>query len=530
MSPLDDFGPILLTSKGKFLKPGDYRVTIVFRTGDATPGNPLRLLCEVRADAGPPTHTFTLTAEIRPEPHATRVILTLESLTGRYRGVHPGHLRPEVATDLIGYNVPTRYTGPAGLRTNYQYYVNKNGPLRQTVRRGLNAKGKPKWHVQPQDALAAIDQQETWIQKILRTTGTFSDQLTSGGEGWPYVEYTPGNPAAGTIRGARAALREQAVRIKQHVPGPLLSETGSSQFLLGEYVDSCDFGIFEGYRRHFTPEHKLRRLHHLSIMYGMGLGYRYFFAPPYAKTDKQARGNALYAAPWGPGSDDYRAMTLAYGNGAYLDYAPNRICHDKALTEAMTVGLLQRHYLLQTVSEITYETPEGWQSLETILLSGLNPSRFCDRIKITWQNGLVILVNRRTGAPPLPATLPRFGDIGIPPHGWAAYSPGGDIEAFSGIPASLAGDSPENGSLPPSLTDEYPNGTPYYRIDYVNDSTRRIIFINPRLTRYRGLPAATLFEEGRQVYQLPPELRHHPDNLKPPVFSQPPSITKTTET
>lgn len=372
--------------------------------------------------------------------------------------------------------------GRAGLRTNYQWWRDTGN---QPVGRALKVDGTPKWHTQPQEVLAVIGRQEYYIQAMLGTTATFSDQITSGGTGWPYVEFSPANPAAGTIRGARQALRDQARAIKAVVPGPLLSETLNSQFLIGEDVDSGDYGMFEGFRRMITPEFKLRRLHHLTTFYGMGLGYRYFFVPPYAQENRQNRGNALYASPWGPGSDDYRAMTIAYGNAAYLDYLSTEGMHpDKALTEAMTVGLLQIHYVGEPVREIDYQTPEGWRTLEALLLEGRDPRPCFARIRVRYENGFTVIVNRADE--PLAWSLPRFGPVRLPKHAYAAYSADGSVEGFSGLPGAAG----EAG-----------------RIDYTRDDARRVRFVNPRATGYEGLVAPTIFEDGAKVYELPPEKR-----------------------
>ncbi|RRJ97390.1 hypothetical protein Ga0100231_002260 [Opitutaceae bacterium TAV4] len=372
--------------------------------------------------------------------------------------------------------------GLAGLRTNYQYW--RDTP-HQPVNRAINLDGSPKWHTQAQEVMPVIKKQENYIQSMLSTTATFSDQLTSGGVGWPYVEFTAKNPNVGTIRGARQALRDQAQLIKSIVKGPLLSESLNTQFLIGADVDSGDYGMFEGFQRMFTPEFKLRRLHHLTTFYGMGLGYRYFFAPPYAPTNRQNQGNAMYAYPWGSGSDDYRAMTIAFGNAAYLDYLSAEGMHpDKAITEAMTVGLLQIYYVGEPVKNITYQTPDGWKTLEELLLEGKNPKPFYARIRVDYKNGLTVVINRSEEV--LPWTLPKFGAIRLPKHAYLVYTPDGAVEGFSGFPGATG---------------------PAERIDYTRDDKRNVIFINPRATGYKGLVAPTIFENGEKVYELPPERR-----------------------
>ncbi|WP_269526707.1 hypothetical protein [Coraliomargarita parva] len=398
----------------------------------------------------------------------------------------PNPRKAGTSEELKAWMAQMKSWGLVGLRTNYQLW--KDTAL-QTVKQAKNLDGSPKWHTQPQDVMPIILQQETWIQEALETTATFSDQLTSGGAALPYVEYSEENPESGTIRGARNALRAQALLIKETVGGPLLSETLNGQFLIGEYVDSGDYGIFEGYKRMITPEFKLRRLHHLTTYFGMGLGYRYFYAPPYGGTNGQNLGNGMYAAPWGPGSDDYRAMTIAYGNGAYLDYlSADGMQPDKALTEAMTVGLLQRYYVNKPVKDIYYETPVGWWTLEELLLDGQDPTPFFVRMKIIYENGLTVVVNRE--ADELPWTLPVFGDIILPARSYAAYLPDGSVEGFSGIPVG-ASDQPG-------------------RIDYTRDDRRGLLFINPRATGYDDLEAPTIFENETKVYELPIEMRYRP--------------------
>lgn len=385
--------------------------------------------------------------------------------------------------------------GLAGLRTNYQLYRSKEKPLPQTVRRARAADGKPKWHTQPQDVLPVIEKQERYIQNLLGTTASFSDQLTSGGPAAPYVEFSPDNPDAGTIRGARNALRGEARLIKSIVGGPLLSETLNSEFLIGEFVDSGDYGIFEGFNRMVTPDYKLRRLHPLTVTHGMGLGYRYFFGPPYGGTGRQSKGSRMYRDIYGAGSDDYRAMTIAWGNAAYLDYAPGPSVHDKALTEAMTVGVLQRHYLLQPVREITYAAPDsstGWQTLEELLLAGKNPLPYFSRIKVVYENGLTVIVNRQDDS--LALRLPVFGNVILPKHAWAVWTADGAVEGFSGIPVA-SGDFAATGNE----THKEQN----HRIDYTRDDHRELLFINPRATGWRGLAPRRFSKKEKKPTSCP---------------------------
>ncbi|XHR31098.1 MAG: hypothetical protein ACFUZC_11180 [Chthoniobacteraceae bacterium] len=369
--------------------------------------------------------------------------------------------------------------GRAGLRTNYLCYRNTKEPRIQTVPRALGPDGKEKWHTRIPEVMATVDSQEKYIKELFATNACFSDQITSGGVDFPYVDFSPDIADPGTLRGARANLRSLATRIKTAVGGPLFSETLNSEYLIGEFVDSGDYGLFEGHNRPLTPDYKLRTLHPLSVYYGAGLPYRYFFAPPYGGNTKQAQGNQLYAARYQAGADDYRAVTLLYGNGGYVYFYP-WIKRGAILSEFMTLGLLQRYYAGEPVMKVEYRDGDQWTSLEELLKQGHNPAMYYGFIRVEYRNGFRVFVNR--GEITQEVTLPQFGKVTLPKYSYAAFSADGKVEAFSGIPA---------------------RSEDAKRIDYTRDDLRKVRFVDPRGGSYDSISVPTVFRDGKPVFEEP---------------------------
>lgn len=366
--------------------------------------------------------------------------------------------------------------GMIGLRTNYLYYNNKIFPKIQTTRVAIDKNGKAKWHTDISDVLKVVDVQESYIKRRFSTTATFSDQLASSGYGFPYVDFNADSPHSGTIRSTRQALQTLARTIKRNNGGPLLSETLSSQYLLGEYIDGGEYGIFEGHYRALTPEYKLRRIQKLGIFFGAGLGYRFFYSPPY-KEDTQKRGQTLYDTLYGPGNDDYRAVTILYGNAGYVFYN-SALPRAAILAEFMTVGILQRNYLDQDVSTVEYYVNGKWENLESLLLNGFTQSQICDFIRVKYSNGFQVYVNR--GRRPQKVYLPKFGEVSLPQYSYAAFSEDGKVEGFSGVPNGVS-----------------------YRIDYTNDNTLGLQFVDPRGHNYMGTSIPTIKKNGRIIFDEP---------------------------
>jgi hypothetical protein len=335
----------------------------------------------------------------------------------------------------------------------------------------LNADGRPSDYVRPADWLPVARRAEEEIAQAFAPNAAFTDQMTSGAAPWSWHDYA----ADGGSRSTRRTLQHQqalARMIKATQAGPLSSETLSDQHLLGEFVDTGDYGIMDGRHRLFSPEYKLRHLQHLSGFHGMGLMYRFYEMPPFPQFHS---GATPFRDSW-EDLDDYRACEVLYANGGY-------VCQGFAgwrytLTEVLLIGSLQRHYSGQPIRDIRYRQGDQWLTLEELVRSEVVPETLpwnpqteaFARIQVDYANGLHVLVNRSDGV------LDSGTEVVLPPSGWLVWSDAGTPLAYSA----------------------YWPGT-NQRVDYLRDDEARIEYLDPRGAGIKGVSGPTLWESGRIV-------------------------------
>ena len=386
--------------------------------------------------------------------------------------------------DFQSLSRTARACGRFGLRTNYVYW-RPASPSAQAGRavRALDSGGQPQWFTRPADWLPLMQRQEAEIQQLFATDASLTDQLGSAGAPWGYTDHDASQPGAGAMRVSQAQQRQALRLIKDSHRGPLGTETLIDETQIGEFIDTGDFGIFDGHHRDFTPEFKLRRLHRLTTVHGMGLMYRYFEMPPFTNFSS---GKCTYLSD--PQQyDDYRAAEVLYGNGGYLFYYPGMPWH-YVLTECLVVGTLQRHYALQPVRAVRYHRNGTWQSLLDLVVAGVNPLpdpwvktpglEPLRRIQIEYANGLQLVVNR------LPEDFPVDAGgqaIILPASGWVAWLPEGRLLAYSA----------------------YAPGT-RHRVDFIRDQTVDLQFVNPRGQETLGETQLTLWRGGKVVARIDP--------------------------
>ena len=375
-----------------------------------------------------------------------------------------------------------RSVGHFAMRTNYMVLRDAAPSVRAgRARPALGPDGKPKWHTRPSDWLALAGRQEEEIHRLFGTTAGFTDQLTSGGAPWSYADFDARLPNAGAMGPCLLQQRQLARRIKDAHGGPLGSETDIDEQLLGEFVDSGDFGIFDGHHRAFTPEFKLRRIHHLSTFHGMGLAYRFFEMPPFPRFH---RGDTAYRTD--PAQvDDYRAAEILFGNGGYVFYDPS-MPWDEIVTECLLVGALQKHYALTPVQSVHYWKDNRWQTLPEVVAAGIDPmptpwlpqADCLRRIQVHYANGLCVVVNRL--AEPFPVQADGESIL-LPQAGWVAWLPEGRLLAYSA----------------------YAPGT-RHRVDFLQDRTAGLQYLNPRGQETLGQTRPTLWLGGRLATTVDP--------------------------
>jgi len=394
-----------------------------------------------------------------------------------------------------------RTLGRFGLRTNY-VYLRPGSPSAKAGKavQALDSTGKKAWFTRPSDWLGLAHRQETEIGDLFATNAGFTDQLGSAGCPWGYTDFDATKPGAGAMKVSQQQQRQFLRYIKDAHRGPIGSETLIDETQIGEFMDTGDFGIFDGYDRAFTPEFKLRRLQQQTTTHGMGLMYRYFEMPPFPNFSS---GKCTYLSD--PAQyDDYRAAEVLYGNGGYLFYYPG-MPWDYVLTECVVVGNLQRHYAVQPVRSVRYWRDGRWQSLMQIVAAGVNPlpnpwakepGLDClRRISIEYANGLHVVVNRL----PEEFTVDASGQaIVLPKSGWVAWTPDGKLLAYSA----------------------YAPGT-QHRIDFICDDDAGLQFINPRGQETLGETQLALWRRGKVVARVDPKTGDAVIDGKP-VRYQPP--------
>ena len=209
--------------------------------------------------------------------------------------------------------------GRFGFRTNYRI-LRESSPSyqRHKAHYSVDADGKRLDYLRCADWLSVAGRADREIRDTFHPNAGFTDQMTSGAAPWQWHDWA----ADGGSRSVRQTLAHQqqlARSMKSLFAGPLGSETLSDQHLLGEFVDTGDYGIYNGHQRLISPEFKLKRLQHLSGFHGMGLMYRFYEMPPFPRFHSATttfRNDDVQL-------DDYRACEILYGNGGY-------VCHDFA--------------------------------------------------------------------------------------------------------------------------------------------------------------------------------------------------------
>ncbi|MCF0235010.1 MAG: hypothetical protein HUK22_08570 [Thermoguttaceae bacterium] len=400
---------------------------------------------------------------------------------------------PEIGTaaEIASLAKLAQKYGRFALRTNYMLLTEKSPSYRSgAVKHALNGDSGRRWHARLEDVDAVIERQEAEIAALFKPDANFSDQLASGAAPWAYLDYTPGSPTGIQIGQILTKERENARRLKASQNGPLGSESLMDEHLLGEFVDFGDYGIYDGFHRALTPEFKLRRLQHLTAFHGVGLMYRFYELPPFPNYCSFNRDYIEKPEL----RDDYRAVEILYGNGAYLFYELNYInrdLQDRApwnyfAAEVAIVGTLQRRYVGEEVASVEYWTdaPGRWHSLPELLKCGVQPivepwnpqADELQLMKITYKNGLKILVNRRNKAIVAQELAPELRDVDfggrspldfateplvLPRSGWIAWTPDGAALAFSARLGTVDG-----------------------RVDFIDDADFSVRFVDPRGDEY----------------------------------------------
>lgn len=384
-------------------------------------------------------------------------------------------LVPKNAKDIRELIEFSRPLGFAGLRNNY-VYVQDASPSYQNgmIDRAMNLDGTKRWHIKLSQLMDFVPRQQEEIQEFFgEPNAAFSDQLTSGSLTASYIDHDPDVSEGVSMRRNVEHLRELAEYLRDRTNGPLASESLVSEFLLGEWVATGDYGIMDGHHRLFTPDYKLKRLHHLTVYPGMGWMYRFDAMPPW----KEWHSDQYYYYSDQDFKDDYRACTVLYGNGAYIYYLPNWPL-EEMLVEVLVVGQLQKHYALEEVKEVYYRFDGTWVTLEQLYKERLLTPEVFAQIMVEYKNGLTVVVNRLSEEL---SVQTQSGEIVLPRYGWVAFTDDDSVLAYS--------------AWFPGTTD---------RVDYFRDTSGGIEFLNPRGVEIMGTNVLTLWKDGVRISEFDP--------------------------
>ena len=374
--------------------------------------------------------------------------------------------------------------GYAGFRYNYLHVGPKSWSVQEgLVKKSIKSSGQEAWFTNLDTIKSLMCRQENEVKDVFGTTASLHDQWGSVGSGWPVVNYDANLQDGAKVSAVRDDIREICLASKRIHQGPISSESMISEFLFGEYLDTGDYCIFGASQRYdFSPEYKLRRLHELTTVHAMGLGYRHYY-PGNWKENKQ-KGSDKYF-----GSDDdldsYRACEVLYGNGGYLFVkAPMRKVH--MLTECLTVGLAQRYYAMQPVDYVKYSNGGRFADLERVI-SRVNSLEelhgWYRRFHVRYKNGCHVWVNRDHNNLEVRAVGNKT--ITLAQNCWLVYMEDGSFIAYTA-----------------EINDPVVAGFKS-RADFCEDKNLSIKYANPRkLDRFEGVSKPTVWKNGKVSFVL----------------------------
>lgn len=247
------------------------------------------------------------------------------------------------------------------------------------------------------------------IQRRYGTNASFLDVCSCVPPSF-HTDQRAGTPLAGNLQQTRSAHLAIWQFLRTTYRGPVLGE-GNGHWLWSGWLDGVEaqFGTGWAHNAGMTAplfvDFDLLRVHPLQLNHGMGYFSRWYDDAPW--------GNALPMVVL----DQYRMQEIAYGHAGFLNSNWNRL--QDAWLETHLMSPVTARHATATVAQIEYHTGAQWVDTTAAVKAGQ-----LDRVRVTWDNGLVIVAN--SGAGPWEVdgvTLPRFG--------WVARS--SDLLAYTAL-------------------------------------------------------------------------------------------------
>lgn len=225
-----------------------------------------------------------------------------------------------------------------------------------------------------------------------------------------HTDQRAGTQLAGNLQQTWNAHRELWAFLRSTYEGPVLGE-GNGHWLWSGWLDGVEAQFGTGWPHNagmtapLLVDFNLLRIHPLQLNHGMGYFSRWYDDAPW--------GDALPMIVL----DQYRMQEIAYGHAGFLNSNWNRL--QDAWLETHLMSPVTARHATAVVERIEYHTGDRWVDTTAAVKAGQ-----LDRVRITWDNGLVIVANSGEGAWEVEGVvLPRFG--------WVARS--SDLLAYTAL-------------------------------------------------------------------------------------------------
>ncbi|MCY2991475.1 MAG: hypothetical protein NTY19_26910 [Planctomycetota bacterium] len=229
---------------------------------------------------------------------------------------------------------------------------------------------------------------------------------------WAYCDYDARVPGAGTFAATFYAYGEIMLHQKRTWNGPVYSEGNNHWYYCG--LTDGNYGQDQAARLAENPwlvDFDLRKLHPLCCNFGMGNLEMFYPGPAGAGTTPAEREARL---------DRFLAATLAFGHTGFLVLEGGM---SNAVRSYFNVQQVHARYAQAQAAEIRYADQQG-RLLDTSAAVATGAFRR-SQVVTRYDNGLEVMVN---GHPTETWQTPHGR---LPPNGWHAQDPRGDLLAFS---------------------------------------------------------------------------------------------------
>src|ERR1051325_1185171 len=290
------------------------------------------------------------------------------------------------------------YHAPVSSAPN-KYYDRKDEALRGDASPFLNwvnRCGDTAHVLKPTRAAFYVDLVAPEIHTRYQTTASYLD-VHSAANPSDFVDYDVSSPGAGSFHETLVRYRELPARLRSIHQGPVQGE-GHHHFLYTGYFDDIEARLTmaetttHGYTAPLLVDFDLLKLHSKTLVHGLGNWEQYY-------------NKDFYGWSIGPFSRDsvlsYIATELAYGHGGFLPptYEPYNFIEAATLTQRYLYEM-QLAYADATPVRILYNDNDSLKTASQYIrdhprtYGEINNPEFMSQVRIEYDNGVVICVNR----------------------------------------------------------------------------------------------------------------------------------------